>query len=73
MFQQESFIGFMCHDIEDHAKFKGKLTCCLKNDIRNLIKFHGSSRRSENLHFDRLLLSKAYIVLVEKVQQSYVS
>ena len=73
MFQQESFIGFMCHDIKGHAKFKGKLTCCLKNDIRDLIKFHGSSRKSENLHFDRLLLSKAYIVLVEKVKQSYVS
>ena len=30
-------------------KFKGKLTCCLKNDIRNLVNFHSSSRKSENL------------------------
>ena len=59
--------------LKGHAKFKGKLTCCLKNDIGNLIKFHGSSRKSENLNFDGLLLSKAYIVLVEKVQLSYVS
>ena len=45
------------------AKFKGKL----KNDIRNLVNFHASSRKSENLHFDGLFLSKAYEVLDEKV------
>ena len=42
------------------AKFKGKLTCGLENDITNLVNFHSSSRKSENLHFDGLLLSKAY-------------
>ena len=42
--------------------FKEKLTGCLKNDIRNLVNFHGSSRKSENLHFDELLLSVAYKV-----------
>ena len=35
--------------------------------------FYASSRVSENLHFDGLLLSKAYKVLDEKVQKSYVS
>ena len=40
---------------------------------RNLINFHASSRKSENLHFDGLVLSKAYKVLDEKVQKSYVS
>ena len=55
------------------AKFKGKLTRGLKNDIKNLVNFHASSRKSENLHFDGLLLSKAYKVLDEKVQKSYVS
>ena len=49
------------------AQFKGKLTCGLKNDIRNLVNFRATSRKSENLHFDRLLLSKAYKVLDEKV------
>ena len=39
---------------------KEKLTHGLKNDIRNLVNFQASSRRSENLYFDRLLLSKAY-------------
>ena len=39
------------------GKFKGKLTRDLKNDIRNLVNFHGSCRKSENLHFDGLLLT----------------
>ena len=55
------------------AIFKEKLTGDLKNDIRNLINFHGSSRKSENLHFDWLLLSKGYKFLDEKVRECYVS
>ena len=49
-----------------------KSTGGLKNDIRNLINFHASSR-SKNLHFDGLLLPKACKVLDEKLQWSYVS
>ena len=59
--------------LKGDVKFKGKLTPDLKNDIRNLVNFHASSRKSENLHFDRILLSKAYKDLDEKVQKSYVS
>ena len=55
------------------AIFKEKLTRGLKYDKRNLINFHASSSKSENLHFDGLIFSKAYIVLDEKVQKSYVS
>ena len=62
---------FMCHDNEVDAKFKGKLTRGLKNDIRNLVNFHASSWKSENLQFDGFLLSKAYKVLDEKVHKSY--
>ena len=54
------------------AKFKGKLTCGLKNDIRNLVNFYAGSRKSENLHFDRILLSKAFKDLDEIVQKSCV-
>ena len=43
------------------AKFKQKLTCGLKNDIRNLINFHASSRKSECLHFD-------WIFFVQSIQ-----
>ena len=59
--------------LKSHAKFKGKLTRGLKNNIRNLVNFHVSNRKSGNLHFDGLLLSKAYKHLDEKVQKSYFS
>ena len=55
------------------AKFKGELTRGLKNDIRNLVNFHANSRKSENVYFDGLLVFKAYNVLDEKLQKSYVS
>ena len=44
-----------------------------QNILTNLINFHASKLKSENLHFDRILLSKAYKGLDEKVQKSYVS
>ena len=53
--------------LKGDAKFKGKMTRGFKNDIRNLVNFHASSWKSENLHFDGFLLSKAYKVLDEKV------
>ena len=57
--------------LKGDTKFAGKLTRGLKNDIKNLVNFHASRQKSQNLHFDGLLLSKAYKVLVEKVQKSY--
>ena len=54
--------------LRDDGKFKGKLTCGLKNDVRNLVNFHATSWKSKDLHFDGFLLSKAYKVLDEKVQ-----
>ena len=56
--------------LKGDSKFKGKLTRGLKNDIRNLVNFHASSQKSENLHFDRLLLFKPYKVLDEKAQKN---
>ena len=66
IFQLENFIEIMCHDM---TNFKGKLTLGLKNDQRNLVNFHVSSQKSENLHFTVLILSKTYKVLDEKVQK----
>ena len=45
----------------------------LKNDIRNLSSFHGTRQKSENLHFDGLLLPKAYKVSAKKILKSYLS
>ena len=44
------------------AKFEEKLTLGSKNDMRNLVDFNASSAKSENLHFDVLLLSRVYYV-----------
>ena len=42
--------------LKKDPNFEEKLTFYLKNDIRNLVNFNASSRKSENLHFDELLL-----------------
>ena len=55
------------------AKIKEKLTCGLKSDIMNLVNFHVSCQKSKNLNLNRLLLSKTYKDLDEKVQNSYIS
>ena len=56
--------------LKSDEKFKGHPSRGLKNDIKNLVNFHVTSRKSENLQFNGLLLSKAYKVLDEKVQKS---
>ena len=50
-------------------KFEGTMTGRLKNYQRNLVNFHVSSLKSENV----LLLSITYKVLDEKGQKSCVS
>ena len=41
---------------QEDPNFEEKLTFCLKNDMRNLVNFNQNSGKSENLHFDGLLL-----------------
>ena len=50
-----------------------KLTLGSKNDMRKLVDFNASSGKSENLHFDVLLLSTAYKVSAKKAQMRYLS
>ena len=60
--------------LESGAKIEEKLSHGFKNDMTNLLNFNVSSGKSENLHFDVLLLSKAYKVSAKKeVQKSYLS
>ena len=63
----------MSHNTEECPKFEEKLTLVSKNDMRNLVNFNANSGKSENLHFDVLLLSIAYKVSAEKVQKNYLS
>ena len=55
--------------LKSDAILKEKLLGGLKNDIRNLVNFHVSSCKSENLHFDGLVLSKTYKVLDKKCRR----
>ena len=70
MFQPENSRGIMCHDTEGWCRIYWLVAWKMTEGIWN---FDANSRKSENLHFDGLLLSKAYKDLDEKVQKSYVS
>ena len=59
--------------LKSDTNFEGKLTLASKNDMRNLANFNASSGKSENLHFDVLLMSIAYKVSVKKVKKNYLS
>ena len=54
--------------LKSDAKFDEKLTLGSKNDMRNLVNFNVSRRKSENMHSDVLLLSITYRVSAKKVQ-----
>ena len=60
----------MSHDTEEWWKFEENLTLISKNDMKNFVNFNASSGKSENLHFDVLLLSLAYKVSAKKVKKS---
>ena len=47
--------------LKSDAKFEEKLTCCLKNDMRNFANFHQSTQKYQNWNFDKMLLSKVEI------------
>ena len=52
---------------------KSQLTLGSKNNTRNLVNFNPSSSKSENFHFDVLLLSIACKVSAKKGQKNYLS
>ena len=52
--------------LKTDTKFEEKLTLSSKNDMRNLVNTNVSSSKSENLHFNMLLLSKVYYVWAKK-------
>ena len=47
--------------VESDGKFEEKLALGFKNDMTSVVNLNASSGKSENLHFDVLLLSIAYI------------
>ena len=43
-----------------NEKSEDQLTCPFKIDIRNSVNFDSSTQKSQNLHFNGLLLTKLY-------------
>ena len=52
--------------LENDAKFKEKLTCGFKYDIKDLMNFHPTTQKFKNFTFDGLFLSKVYEVWAKK-------
>ena len=59
--------------VESGAKFEEKLALGLKNDMTNLENFNASSGKSQNLHFDALLLSITNIKFQLKKRKRVIS
>ena len=59
--------------LQSVAKLEENCLLVSKNDMINLVNFNASSGKSENLHFNALLLSIAYKDSVKTVQKSYLS
>ena len=54
----KKYRGVSFTTLKSDAKFEEKLTCGLKNDMRNLANFHQSTLECQNWDFDGILLSK---------------
>ena len=59
--------------VESDAKFEEKLAVSFKNDMMNLVNFNASKGKSENLHFEVLLLSIVYIKFQLKKRRRVIS
>ena len=58
MFEIKSAEELSFLTLKSDAKFEEKLTCGLKNDIRDLTNFHQSTGKCQNWNFNGVLLSK---------------
>ena len=58
--------------LKSDAKFKEKLICGFKYDMRNLVNFHPTTLESE-IHFHEVFLSKVNKVWTKKMERSYLS
>ena len=59
--------------MKNDTKTEEKLTCRFKIDMRNLMNFDPSTRKSKNLRFNGFFATKVYNVRAKKVQRSYIS
>ena len=66
MFRLKSTEELSLMTLKSDPNFEEKLSFWLKNDIKNLVNFNTSSGKSENFHFDALLLLKVRNVSAKK-------
>ena len=66
MFVPQKGRGVTCHSTEEWCKIWGGTDLCIGE-------FWPHTRKSQNLHFNGLLLTKVYNVWAKKLQSSYVS
>ena len=59
--------------LESETKFEEKLALGFENDMVTLANFNASSGKSENVHFDVILLSITCKNSAKKVLKSYLS
>ena len=73
VFSWDTFVpSRKCMSYKLNEKSEDELTCRFKIDIRNSVNFDLSTQKSQNLHFNGLLLTKLYNFWAKKVQRSYV-
>ena len=58
--------------LKSDTNFEEKPTVGSKNDMKNMVNFNANTGKSENLHFDILILLKVHYISAKKVQTSYV-
>ena len=57
---------------KSNKKLEEKLTCGLKNDMKNLANFYQSTWKCQNWDFDGIFLSKVENAWAKNLKKSYV-
>ena len=73
MFELKKYRGVFFYDTEEWFKLEEKVTCGLKNDMRNFENFHQSTQKCQNWDFDEVLSSKVENLRAQNLQRSYVA
>ena len=73
MFEPKKYRGVTCHNTEEWCKIRGGTDLCFEKWHKEFGEFWSNTQKSQNLHFNGLLLTKVYNVWTNKLQRSYVS
>ena len=71
--ESQRCIGVICHNTEKWCKILGVTDLCFEKWHEEFGEFWLNTQKSQNLHFNGLLLSKVYNVWAKTLQSSFVS